>query len=1511
MNKIAKKTVKILGRIGLGLLGVFILLLFAISSPLLQTQVVNRFLAQQSEKLGISARVQRVNIDFFSRQVKVSGIIIYDHHQNLLFDAGSVQTSLRDFSAQHLNLGATYIYDVVFRLHRYEQDSVSNLQLILDALGASEEDTTTSDFAFRTSAVFLRNMEFSFVDEVYSQGDTFQFIDFKNLSLSNINLTARNLHIQGDNILATIENLSLKEQSGFEIWRFSSRANVSPRGIIARNTDITTSNSDLDLDIRFTTESWDDYQDFLSNVRIYVNIRNSYLDFKDLIHFAPGLQGKQNQFHISGRILGTVDNFRAHNFTVSYGRNTKFYGDILMEGLPDFDDTFLDFSIQNLTTSPEDVDGFLLPNFGKIIVPDELHNLGLSSLSGQITGFPSDLRATIDLTTEAGHIQTSFRFFHDTLKENFDFSGQIEDANLALGVLLNNDAFGNNLDLNGSFDGKFSVENGIDFSTNLVLENIEYQNRQINTISIKGDWIRYHIATVVSITDDHGTAGFSGELSLDPENPYLEISGSFNDVDLAEFVFLNDTTPALLSFDFSGKLYSLNIDSLIGNFNFSDLSLAVNDTVFRTNNLSISQQVLPQGISTKVNCDYFSLDVFGNHKLSNLDAIWNNIQRNYLSALRLAVEDVELLTSREILVRHTVENGVHAVAQTLDLTLNIHKTGGFLSYFLPEIDLPRGANLRLKYDGEHQPLSLIVRANHATIYGFYASLLDIRGQVRDSVFQVNVDARNLHINNSRYFDDFSLVAGFENDFISWELGWIGSSNGDGQINGNLGGRMAALENNSISFNIQSSELLLGGQAWQFDPDNSIFIDSVGVRFENIRFYNQSDTLEYLSLNGDLSREPNSVLELRFERYQLSPWAPMIERIGLDFDGAISGGISIFDFYTTLRLNTDLKIEDFSINGFNYGTAFLRMIAEEGAARSFINLSVQDDENVYLSANGDFYSVGEERRLDLSIFASDMDLSLLKNYVETFSSSLTGKFSGELTLDGLLKSPNFYGDLTLDDAVMKIDFLNTYYAIRPEKIVFSLDSILFVNTSLEDITNQTQATLSGGLYHNRFDNFRLDINIETNNFLALNTTRSDNEDFFGRVFLTGHVNLSGPVENILIDVQGRTERGTELQINYSSRVNISEANQFIHFVVPKKNVDEEDFLPITNRTTADLDVPTNIMVRLNIDVTPDASVFFDMEAPPISGLIHAQGSGNLRMNFDSRTQEFTLFGDYVLQDGFYDFMFEDPALGLGRLITRRFYIERGGTLQWTGDPGNMILDVSAIYSTRASLAPVFANQLSTSGNTMRRVGVQSVISLVGRMSQPDIRFDFRLPAVDENTRTEFFTAINRDDENEMMRQTFFLLLFGGFTTPGDNLASAENISGEAMVWNALLNQANNMLNFGNNINLSASYRPEDIHSTEQWQVSMGAQFLDNRLLIEGHVGQGGLAHHLTEHSSQTIMELNVEYRLTDRLSLRGFNRPNERDFARRAQMGYSQGVGVAYRREFGSFRSLFNRRREDD
>jgi len=208
-----------------------------------------------------------------------------------------------------------------------------------------------------------------------------------------------------------------------------------------------------------------------------------------------------------------------------------------------------------------------------------------------------------------------------------------------------------------------------------------------------------------------------------------------------------------------------------------------------------------------------------------------------------------------------------------------------------------------------------------------------------------------------------------------------------------------------------------------------------------------------------------------------------------------------------------------------------------------------------------------------------------------------------------------------------------------------------------------------------------------------------------------------------------------------------------------------------------------------------------------------------------------------------------------------------------------------------------------------------------MPQPNIKFDFRLPNVDDEIRTEFFSVLNRDDANEMTQQTLSLLLFGGFTTPGDNsnIVAGMNIP-TTMAFDMLSSQVSNIFqNFiGDNINFGINYRPEDNIQTRQFQATVSTQFFDNRLLIDGHVGQGGLAREgdLTPGdpaTQQAVMhEVNAEWRVTDRLSLKVFNRPNEREFSRgTSQIDYLQGGGIVYRREFDSFRSLFRRRKKTD
>src|SRR5690606_16506692 len=99
----------------------------------------------------------------------------------------------------------------------------------------------------------------------------------------------------------------------------------------------------------------------------------------------------------------------------------------------------------------------------------------------------------------------------------------------------------------------------------------------------------------------------------------------------------------------------------------------------------------------------------------------------------------------------------------------------------------------------------------------------------------------------------------------------------------------------------------------------------------------------------------------------------------------------------------------------------------------------------------------------------------------------------------------------------------------------------------------------------------------------------------------------------------------------------------------------------------------------------------------------------------------------------------------------------------GDVANAILDVTAIYSTNASVGPLVSalDQLNADayrGNTK----VNCELTLTQTLNNPQVKFDLELPDADENTRSLVQTAISTKEDRE--RQVFSLLILNQFLPP---------------------------------------------------------------------------------------------------------------------------------------------------
>ena len=133
---------------------------------------------------------------------------------------------------------------------------------------------------------------------------------------------------------------------------------ISENILQARNLLALTPGNDLDLDLKFSFNSFKDFNDFIRKVHIQTEIRPSTINLTEVGYFAPLMFAMDNRIKVSGKINGTVDNFKAKNFKFAYGQSTQFRGNVQMNGLPYIKETFSHFSIKDFSTTVDDVRQF-------------------------------------------------------------------------------------------------------------------------------------------------------------------------------------------------------------------------------------------------------------------------------------------------------------------------------------------------------------------------------------------------------------------------------------------------------------------------------------------------------------------------------------------------------------------------------------------------------------------------------------------------------------------------------------------------------------------------------------------------------------------------------------------------------------------------------------------------------------------------------------------------------------------------------------------------------------------------------------------------------------------------------------------------------------------------------------------------------------------------------------------------------------------------------------------------
>ncbi|HEY4798493.1 MAG TPA: hypothetical protein VII99_05375, partial [Bacteroidia bacterium] len=236
---------------------------FALQSPAAQTWLTNRIAGYFSMKWGTTVRISGVDVELF-KKVVLEGVFVEDLHHDTLLYSKKLKVDIGEFNrdSNTIFLRNVILQDAVCNLKKYKNDSVLNLQFIVDEFAST--DTTRSKgkkWKLTVGAVTLNDVRFIYRDE--KDTSHVRGINYFDLQANAINGKISDIWFDADTIRFALERFSLKEKSGFQLKELSSNeASISPARLVLNQARIFTNNSQITASIGFKYKSYSDFTRF-------------------------------------------------------------------------------------------------------------------------------------------------------------------------------------------------------------------------------------------------------------------------------------------------------------------------------------------------------------------------------------------------------------------------------------------------------------------------------------------------------------------------------------------------------------------------------------------------------------------------------------------------------------------------------------------------------------------------------------------------------------------------------------------------------------------------------------------------------------------------------------------------------------------------------------------------------------------------------------------------------------------------------------------------------------------------------------------------------------------------------------------------------------------------------------------------------------------------------------------------------------------------------------------------
>ncbi|MBR4997338.1 MAG: translocation/assembly module TamB domain-containing protein [Bacteroidaceae bacterium] len=1430
-----------------------------LNSPRVQ-QRVSVILATELEN-RIGTRVDLGGVHWlFPNDIVIDSLEIDDQEGEHLLSVDRVAAKVewmplikhRQISIRNIRL---FNPDIV--VYQDTKDGEANFKFLVDAFANKQKKREPSKLNLRINSLLIRHANIRY--DVHAMPVKSEF-DPHHIAVNDLSAQLSLKAFTSDTLSVMVRQLEFVERSGLQVDNLYFRFVGNHQGATLANFHLDLPHSTLRLDTIWASYSPDK---FTESLIVKGRTQSSHITPSDLAWMVPQVKGLNEKMHLSADFIGSATRFNIKDLGL-YSHHKDLV--LRAEGAA---------SVRNKQIANAQVtlhEALLTPQVWNMLeegapevyrlIPQEVVRVGNVDASGDVKCENGLANVNLSAKTDVGALNA-----HATMDREGNFTTSLTGTEVNVGQVVPSSPL-------AKLNLAFEAEGAYDFDAKDASFPVQG--------TFRGQAAKMHLLGYsyqhVAFDGHYNPQSVGCDIRLDDPNGRFQLQGRYTPSEVAPAYRLTLRADSLnfhamnlieLHEDkhFSVRVHAdgvgADVNHLTGFVSLDSLTIHKGDEDYIIQQIAL-YSTDPDEQMLSLSSDFMEGSVRG-------DFTYESLYQSVLSHLHRYLPSV---------CSDCAQGHKHA-DNICTANFKIHTLKPLQEFLLMPVEIQQAVNIEGFINDHTQDFRLQAIVPQIDFNGMSLSNIGVRCEPSGN----GLDA---YVSGTQHADDavstsVNLLAHAQDDRVNLGLSW--ETTPEALFDGAFYAKVAfdLDEKGDLVAQVQSdsSHTTINHSQWMLYP----FKADIATENISIRDFRFEGGDQFLTIDGRIADNSADTLRVKVNNLDLNYLLTLVKLKGISFGGNVSGYVDLANLYSEAPyVDARIHAEDFAFCNGLMGDAIAHAYWNQDSTRLDFVADVSEVPQRVSKVNG--YADLADRKLRIDIDADSINVLFLNGLLKNFMSDVKGNASGNIVIAGPMTELDIVEGALLTDAEFRLIPTCATYHFK-DTLHFEPAHIYLRGIEAYDQRGQ-KGIVNGVVEHDDLRTFAYDLYVDAQNLLGIDLPDTGSDNFYTTIFGTGEVHVNGgPGKPLEVDIMAQPEKGSIFALNLVNP-DVTSSESFITFRdrASKRNTPTVSTAPrgrtrrrpARPRESLELDIVTSI--------TPDATLKLVMNQA-VDDHISLTGSGDLQI--DIKDTDINLYGTYTVEHGGY-------RLSLQDVINKDFEVLRGSTVTFDGDPMNSRLDIVARHVVNS--VPLKDLTPDATGS----VRVNCLLRIGGTLEAPELVFDLELPqgTEEEKAIVRSFTST----EEQMSMQFIYLLGVRKFYTmdlaqnPGINaVGGMENLLG-----NTISGQINNLLSgiiSSDNWNLASNIRTENMMTgvgdptmaNMEVQGILEGRLLDNRLLINGNFGYRDNP----MYASNFVGDFDIRYLLRSDLSLKGYNKTNDRYFTKTSLT--TQGIGLLFQRDF--------------